>query len=77
MLLFYLLIVTFAILIAYAGYEETMRLVSYLDLLIKYQIIKVRMYFMRRRLRHTLNLDHIQLIKDRNHGPQTREERVP
>ncbi len=77
MLLFYLLIVTFAILIAYAGYDETMRLVSYLDLLIKYEIIKVRMYFMRRRLRHTLNLDHIQPIKDRNHGPQTREERVP
>jgi len=77
MLLFYLLVVTFAILIAYAGYDETMRLVSYLDLRIKYQIIQVRMYFMRRRLRNTLDLDRAQLIKDRTNGPQTREERVP
>ena len=65
MLLFYLLIVTFGLLVAYAGYDATMRLVAYADLTIRYQIIRVRMYFMRRRLLKSLNLDLQQLKKER------------
>ena len=65
MLLFYLLIVTFGLLVAYAGYDATMRLVAYADLTIRYQIIRVRMYFMRRRLQKSLNLDFQQLKKER------------
>ena len=65
MLLFYLLIVTFGLLVAYAGYDATMRLVAYADLTIRYQIIQVRMYFMRRRLLKSLNLDLQQLKKER------------
>ena len=65
MLLFYLLIVTFGLLVAYAGYDATMRLVAYADLTIRYQIIQVRMYFMRRRLQKSLNLDLQQLKKER------------
>ncbi len=65
MLLFYLLIVTFGLLVAYAGYDATMRLVAYADLTIRYKIIQVRMYFMRRRLQKSLNLDFQQLKKER------------
>ena len=65
MALFYLLTLTFVVLVAYAGYDATMRLVVYADLTIRYQIIRVRMYFMRRRLQKSLNLDFKQLKKER------------
>ena len=65
MALFYLLTLTFVVLVAYAGYDATMRLVPYADLIIRYQIIRVRMYFMRKRLQKSLNLDFKQLIKER------------
>ena len=65
MALFYLLTLTFVVLVAYAGYDSTMRLVAYADLTIRYQIIQVRMYFMRRRLQKSLNLDLQQLKKER------------
>ena len=45
--------------IAYAGVDGTMRVFTYLDLSIKYAIVRVRMYFMGRRLRK-------QLIKIKN-----------
>jgi len=65
MALFYLLTLTFVVLVVYAGYDATMRLVAYADLTIRYQIIRVRMYFMRRRLLKSLNLDLQQLKKER------------
>ena len=65
MALFYLLTLTFVVLVSYAGYDATMRLVAYADLTIRYQIIRVRMYFMRRRLQKSLNLDLQQLKKER------------
>jgi len=65
MALFYLLTLTFVVLVVYAGYDATMRLVAYADLTIRYQIIRVRMYFMRRRLQKSLNLDLQQLKKER------------
>ena len=43
--------------IAYAGVENTMRLFRYADLTIRYQIIKIRSYFLMRQLKKQLDLD--------------------
>jgi len=50
----YVLIVLLLLLIAYAGVEETMRLFYYIDLHIRYAYVKVRMYFMEKKLRKQL-----------------------
>ena len=47
----------FILLVAYAGMEETVRLFAYIDLVIRYQWIKFRMFMMKRKLEQ-------QLIKD-------------
>lgn len=54
MTLFYFLVALFLLLVAYAGIEETMRLVSYADLQVKYAYVKVRMYYMRKQLEKQL-----------------------
>lgn len=43
-----------AVLIAYAGVEETMRLFAYIDLQIRYAWIRFRMEMMRRKLKRQL-----------------------
>ena len=53
---FYFLVLFFLALVAYAGFDATLRLVAYLDLKIRYQIIKLQMWFMKRRLEKQLNL---------------------
>ena len=50
----YVLIALLLLLVGYAGVEETMRLIYYVDLHIKYAYIKVRMYFMEKKLRKQL-----------------------
>ena len=57
MTLFYLLMLTFVALVAYAGYDSTMRLVQYLDLQVRYAGIRVQMKLMGWKLKR-------QLIKD-------------
>ena len=57
MLGLYVLITCFILLVAYAGMEETVRLFAYIDLVIRYQWVKFRMFMMRRKLEQ-------QLIKD-------------
>ncbi len=57
MLGIYVLLTGFILLVAYAGMEETVRLFAYIDLVIRYQWIKFRMFMMRRKLEQ-------QLIKD-------------
>ena len=57
MLGLYVLITCLIVLVAYAGMEETIRLFAYIDLVIRYQWIKFRMFMMRRKLEQ-------QLIKD-------------
>ncbi len=57
MLGLYVLITCFILLVAYAGMEETVRLFAYIDLVIRYQLVKFRMLMMRRKLEQ-------QLIKD-------------
>ena len=55
MITFYLLVLILILMIAYAGVDGTMRVFVYLDLSIKYAIVRVRMYFMGRRLRKQLS----------------------
>ena len=54
---FYFLMLTFVALVAYAGYDETMKLFAYLDLQIRYAFVKVQMKWMGWKLKR-------QLIKD-------------
>ena len=57
MLGLYLVITIVILCIAYAGVEDTIRLVAYLDLQLRYTWVRFRMYLMRRKLEQ-------QLIKD-------------
>jgi len=57
MLGIYVIISLIVLMVAYAGVEETMRLFAYVDLVIRYQWIKFKMFLMRRKLEQ-------QLIKD-------------
>ena len=57
MLGIYVIITLIILMVAYAGMEETIRLFAYVDLVIRYQWIKFRMFMMRRKLEQ-------QLIKD-------------
>ncbi len=67
MTLFYLLILTFVILVAYAGYDATMRLIQFIDLQIRYALIRVQMKWMEQKLKRRLlrdTADYQQLIKE-------------
>lgn len=66
MITFYFLVLILILMIAYAGFDNTMRLFSYLDLSIRYEIIKIRMYFMGRRLRRQLISIKNELDAERN-----------
>ena len=57
MLGFYAVVAIVLLCIAYAGPEETMRLFAYLDLQLRYALIRFRMMLLRRKLKQ-------QLIKD-------------
>lgn len=56
MLSFYLLVLIVICMIWYAGYEGTMRVFTYIELTIRYQVIKVQMWRMKRRLEKDLGL---------------------
>jgi hypothetical protein len=57
MLGIYLVFAIVLLLIAYAGVEETMRLFAYVDLQLRYALVRFRMMLLRRKLKQ-------QLIKD-------------
>lgn len=63
MVVFYLLVLTFIALVAIGGYDATLRLVAYIDLLFRYQIVRVRMWFMKKRLEFQLNIDRKTLLR--------------
>ena len=50
MFAFYVIFLTFALLVAYAGFDATLRLVAYLDILFRTQIIEIRLWFLKKRL---------------------------
>jgi len=67
MLIFYILVLTFALLVAYAGYDATMRLIQFIDLQIRYAYIRVQMKWMEQKLRRRLLKDtanYQQLLKE-------------
>ena len=57
MILFYVLILTFLLLVAFVGYDATMRLVQLIDLQIRYAWIRVQMKWMEQKLRRRLLKD--------------------
>jgi len=54
MYVFYVLVAFFLILVAYAGWEESMRLVAFAELQVKYAYVRVRLYQMKRKLERDL-----------------------
>lgn len=56
MIIFYYFALVLLVLVAYAGWQETLKLIFYLDLLLKYQIVKVQMWSMRKKLERELNI---------------------
>ena len=67
MTLFYVLILTFMLLVAYAGYDATMRLVQFVDLQIRYAWIRGQMKWMEQKLKRKLLEDtayYQQLLKE-------------
>lgn len=61
---FYVTLLIIICLFAYGGYESTMRLFYYLDLQLRFFILRVRMYFMARRLKKQLNLPSLPELKE-------------
>jgi len=61
---FYLTVFIIACLFAYGGYESTMRLFHYLDLQLRFLILRIRMHFMARKLRKQLNLSSLPTLKE-------------
>ena len=67
MLPFYLLMLTFVALVAFAGYDATLRLVQFIDLQVRYVWIRVQMKWMEQKLRRRLIKDtanYQQLLKE-------------
>ena len=50
------LLIILIMLIAYAGFDETMRLIAYLDLRVRYAIIKFKMKRIQRQMEKKLGL---------------------
>lgn len=53
----YSILIITLFLFAYAGYEETMKLISYLDLQVRYALIKIQMKWMAWNLKRGLVKD--------------------
>jgi len=54
---FYLTVAILLLMIAYAGVENTVRLFRFADLVLRYQIIRIRSYFLMRKLKRGLDID--------------------
>jgi len=54
----YLVLLTFLALVAIGGYESTLRLVRYLDLQLRMEIIQIRVFFMKRKLEKDMKSFH-------------------
>lgn len=55
MISFYLTVSIFILLVAYAGMENVMRLFYYLDLQIRYLPLRIKLEFMKRKLKRQLD----------------------
>ena len=63
MISLYLTVAIITLMIAYAGFENTIRLFAWLDLQLRYVPIRIRMEFMKRKLRRQLFIDREELLK--------------
>ena len=63
MTLFYLLMLTIVALVAYAGYDETLRLIRFFELNFTELILRVKMKWMERKLRRRLLADRAEFTK--------------
>ena len=71
MTLYYVLMLTIVALVVYAGYDETMRLVQYMDLQVRYAGIRVQMRWMAWKLKRQLIKDTAEIkefLKEYNDG---------
>ncbi len=64
MLLFYLLFLTFVVLILIGGYDATMRLVMYIDLKIRQLFLDIKIWFCKRKLKKRRLKDREDLLKE-------------
>jgi hypothetical protein len=71
---FYLLIAIVMLMIAYAGFEGTMRVFTYIDLQIKYQYIMFIMWRMRRKLKKQLDLDTENILNRLENAKKSNEK---
>ena len=71
---FYLLIAVVMLMIAYAGFEGTMRVFTYIDLQIRYQYIMFLTWKMRRKLRRQLDLDAEHILKRLENAKKSNEK---
>ena len=60
---FYIIIIVLA-LILFAGFDETIRLFQYIDLELRYGVVKIRSYFLRKKLERQLKVLKKQMEKD-------------
>ena len=63
MISLYLTVAIVILMIAYAGFENTIRLFAWLDLQLRYIPIRIRMEIMKRKLRRQLFIDREELFK--------------
>jgi len=71
MTLYYVLMLTMVALVIYAGYDETMRLIQYMDLQIRYAGIRVQLKWMGWKLKRQLikdTTDFKEFLKEYNNG---------
>ena len=59
----YIIIIVLA-LILFAGFDETIRLFQYIDLELRYGVVKIRSYFLRKKLERQLKVLKKQMEKD-------------
>ncbi len=63
----YVLILVIVLMVAYGGVEGTLRVFAYLDLQFRFAIVRIRMFFIERKLRRRLlkdTEDYTKLIKE-------------
>ena len=60
----YFTLLIFCFLLAYGGYESTMRLFAYIDVSLRYFWVRLRMFFMKRDLERRLDLPRSSFKKE-------------
>ena len=68
MILFYLLFLTFIVLLFIGGYDATMRLVAYIDLNTRYKILKLRMWFFKNKIKKDILKQQKELNKSKENS---------